>query len=60
MAMSKILSQSLREETEEDVQDLVQLVRELNHHSDLAIKLSSTNKITKILNDDSNNIFSEI
>lgn len=35
--------------TEDDVTDLFALIRELNSHHDLAVKLSSTSKISKIL-----------
>ena len=50
LAISRILSSSSRiDETDDDVADLVSLVTELNHHSELAVKLSSTNKISKIL-----------
>ena len=49
LAISRILSSSSRiDETDDDVADLVSLVTELNHHSELAVKLSSTNKISKI------------
>lgn len=46
LAISRILSSNSRlDETDDDVADLVSLVSELNHHSELTVKLSSTNKI---------------
>ncbi len=48
--ISRILHQrSQMDQTEDDVADLVSLISELNLHSDLAVKLSSTSKISKIL-----------
>lgn len=52
LAISRILSCSSKlDETDDDVADLVSLVSELNLHSELTVKLSSTNKISKILSD---------
>jgi len=46
LAISRILSSSSKlDETDDDVADLVSLVSELNLHSELTVKLSSTNKI---------------
>jgi len=65
LAISRILSCSAKlDETDDDVADLISLVSELNLHSELTVKLSSTNKITKILGDvketKSKDVFAEI
>ena len=65
LAISRILSCSSKlDETDDDVADLISLVTELNHHTELTVKLSSTNKISKILDEvketNSKNVFAEI
>lgn len=64
LAISRILSNSVsKAETDDDVADLIALIQELNHHTELTVKLNSTNRITKILNEVGNpqkDIFAEI
>lgn len=65
LAISRILantSNSRTQENEDEVADLVALIKELNHHTELTVRLSSTNKISKILNEvgTKKDIFAEI
>ncbi len=38
-------------ETDEEVADLISLIEELNTHTELKVKLSSTSKVSKILSE---------
>ena len=64
MAISRILAnKSSLDQTEDDAADLISLIAELNMNSDLAVKLSSTSKIAKILQQVDNpekNVMAEI
>lgn len=55
MALSRVVWNSKNSlNDDEDVADLIQLIEELNQHSDLTVKLNNQSKICKILetNDD--------
>ena len=58
-AISRILSNQSCTLEDDDVADLVSLLKELNSHTELTVKLSSTNKINTILSkaDSSDSIF---
>ena len=58
-AISRILSNQSCTLEDDDVADLVSLLKELNLHTELTVKLSSTNKINTILSkaDSSDSIF---
>lgn len=50
--MSRVMSSSQSKiECNDDIEDLVYLVQELNTHSELTVKVSSTKKISKLLED---------
>jgi hypothetical protein len=56
MALSRVISNKPTQQMvvgssdeEEEVNDLIQMIEELNAHSDLTIKLSNQSKICKIL-----------
>lgn len=53
LAISRIISaKAACDTTDDDVADLISLLTELNEHQDLGVKLSSTSKIAKILQQD--------
>ena len=58
-AISRILSNQSCTLEDDDVADLVSLLKELNSHTELTVKLSSTNNINTILSkaDSSDSIF---
>lgn len=53
MALSRVVSSNsngnMLEEEDEDIADLIQLLEELNAHTDLTVKLNNQSKICKIL-----------
>jgi len=49
--MSRILQNQTIDADEDDVSDLINLIGELNAHSDLTVKLKSQSKILNFLND---------
>ena len=49
--MSRILSSSAVETDEDDVVDLMNLIDDLNQHTDLTVKLKSQSKILNFINE---------